>query len=132
MRLPFVAAGILVLSLCALPAHAQSRAVPVLIGGPESSEGCAGTAVVSVRSGSTLNLRSGPGLNHPVVARLPPGQSVSVCQLGERGWLGVVVHRTGRGASDCGLSDAGPRPKPYAGLCRAGWVSGEHLRLSAG
>jgi uncharacterized protein YgiM (DUF1202 family) len=105
---------------------------PVLIGGAESAEGCAGTATVAVRDGSTLNLRSGPGAGYPVIARLQPGQAVSICQSPGNGWLGVVVHRTSRGFRDCGLSDAGSRAKPYAGPCDSGWVREQFLRLQAG
>jgi hypothetical protein len=105
--------------------------VPVLIGGEEKAEGCGGTAVVSVAEGSTLNLRSGPGTNHAIVARLQRGQRVSVCQRGDKGWVGIVVSRTAEGRGDCGLSDAGPKPKPYAGPCTSGWVSEQFLRLSA-
>jgi hypothetical protein len=125
----------LALALCLWPrveiAARQRVPQPVLIGGAESSEGCAGTATVTVREGSTLNLRSGPGTGYAVVARLPPGQTVSICQSPGNGWVGVVVHRRGR-VSDCGLSDAGLRAKPYAGPCDSGWVKEEFLRLLAG
>ena len=120
----------LALWLRADAAGGQRTPQPVLIGGAESSEGCAGTATVIVGNGSTLNLRSGPGTAYAVVARLPAGQSVSICQSPGNGWAGVVVHK-GRGG-DCGLSDAGPRSKPYAGPCESGWVKVEFLRLLAG
>ena len=56
---------------------AQIRpAIPVMVGGQEASEGCTGTATISIRSGTTLNLRAGPGLTHPVIARLSDGQRV--------------------------------------------------------
>jgi hypothetical protein len=105
---------------------------PVLVGGEERSEGCAGTAIVAVRDGSALNLRTGPGMRYPVVGRLARGQSVSVCGSPENGWVGVIVHERGRGSSDCRLSDAGPQAKPYAGPCGSGWVKEEFLQLKAG
>jgi hypothetical protein len=137
-----VVKGALAPTLCALaavvclyPYHsmaaAQQSRQPVLIGGEESSEGCAGTATVAVRDGSTLNLRTGPGTSYPPVVRLSPGQAVSICQNPGNGWVGVVVHRRGR-VADCGLSDAGPKAKPYAGPCDSGWVKEEFLRLQAG
>jgi hypothetical protein len=114
-------------SMAAAPQSPQ----PVMIGGEESSEGCAGTATVAVRAGSTLNLRSGPGTSYGPVARLSPGQAVSICQSPGNGWVGVVVHGRGR-LADCGLSDAGPKAKPYTGPCDSGWVKEEFLRLQAG
>jgi hypothetical protein len=105
--------------------------VPVLIGGEESSEGCAGTAVVDVGERSTLALRSGPATTHPAIAQLRRGQSVSVCQRRKNGWVGIVVHRSGEDR-DCGLSDAGPKAKAYAGPCHSGWVLERYLRLQAG
>ena len=106
--------------------------VPVLIGGNESSEGCAGTAIVAVGEGGTLNLRSGPGMSHPIIARLPRGQSVSICQRGENGWVGIVVRPSGSNVRDCGLSDAGSKAIAYAGPCHSGWVLEHYLRLQAG
>lgn len=106
-------------------------AVPVLVGGQEASEGCTGTMVVTVRAGTTLNLRAGPGTDHPAIARLSNGQSVSICQR-RNGWVGVLVHRDTRGARDCGVSDAGPRPVAYAGPCQSGWLSERYLRIQAG
>jgi hypothetical protein len=113
-------------------AAAQPASRPVLVGGAASDEGCPGTATVAVSEGSTLNLRSGPGTTYPVAARLSPGQSVSICQRSGNGWVGVVVHKRVRGAGDCGLSDAGPRARPYGGPCESGWVKDEFLRLLAG
>jgi hypothetical protein len=106
--------------------------VPVLVGGEESAEGCAGTSTVAVREGSTLNVRTGPGTSHPIIAHLPRGQSVSVCQRLPNGWVGIVVHRYPPGVRDCGLSDAGPKPQAYAGPCDSGWVWEKYLRLHAG
>lgn len=132
MHIRRAAAATLALCLHGFPLGGQPRpSVPVLIGGEESSEGCGGTAVVSVRLGSTLNLRSGPGTSHAIIALLPRGQNVSVCQRGDKGWVGIVVNRTGEGRRDCGLSDAGPKPTPYKGPCTAGWVSEKYLRVSA-
>ena len=132
-----------VASLCAAAAvfvclphvaeSAQTRsAVPVMVGGTEASEGCAGTAVVATAAGGTLNLRAGPGLNHPVIARLAPGRSVSICQRLQGGWLGILVHRNTPGERDCGMSDAGSKPVAYSGACDSGWVSEKYLRIQAG
>lgn len=133
VRTRYAAAALLALCLYAVPAQGQTRPrVPVQVGGEGGSEGCWGSATVAVRSGSTLNLRSGPGTNHLIIGRLLPGQHVSVCQRANRGWVGIVVHRGDGGPSDCGLSDAGEEPKPYTGPCAAGWVSEAFLRLFAG
>jgi hypothetical protein len=105
--------------------------IPVMIGGQEASEGCAGTATISIRAGTRLNVRAGPGLTHPVIARLSDGQRVSICQRRE-GWVGVLVLRTGPGASDCQASDAGPKPMPYAGPCASGWITAKYVRMLAG
>ena len=111
---------------------AQIRpAIPLMVGGQEASEGCTGTATISIRSGTTLNLRAGPGLTHPVIARLSDGQRVSICQRRD-GWVGVLVFRTGPGPSDCQVSDAGPKPTPYAGPCVSGWITAKYVRILAG
>lgn len=111
---------------------AQVRpAVPVMVGGQEPAEGCAGTATISVRPGTRLNLRAGPGLSHPVIARLEDGQRVSVCQRRD-GWVGVLVQRDGPGPRDCQVSDAGAKPVPYSGPCASGWISRKYLRILAG
>jgi hypothetical protein len=107
-------------------------AVRVMIGGQESEEGCAGTAVVAVRDGSTLSLRAGPGASYPTLAQLGRGRSVSVCQRRGNGWVGIVVHAPGGRVRDCALSDAGTRPAAYAGPCDSGWVFEQYLRLQAG
>jgi uncharacterized protein YgiM (DUF1202 family) len=110
---------------------AQIRpAVPVMIGGQEASEGCVGTATVVVRAGA-LNLRAGPGLNHPVIARLTDGQRVSICQRRD-GWVGILVLRDGPGPRDCQASDAGPKRKPYEGPCSSGWIAAKYVRILAG
>jgi hypothetical protein len=106
--------------------------VPVMVGNKESTEGCAGTATVAVRGGRTLSLRAGPGANYAILAQLRRGQSVSVCQARESGWVGIVVNSEGGGARDCGLSDAGTRLTAYAGHCDSGWVFEKYLRLQAG
>jgi hypothetical protein len=128
----FVLAMVLFVCPQRLVGGGQRPAVPVLIGGPEHLEGCPGTAIVVVRSHSWLNLRSGPGRANPVLAQLQEGQPVSVCQRRGDGWIGVIVHPDDRHAADCGLSDAGAKPKAYAGPCRSGWVSGRYLRIQAG
>lgn len=111
---------------------AQIRpAVPVMVGGQEASEGCAGTATISIRAGIRLNLRAGPGLTHPVIARLADGQRISICQRRD-GWVGVLVLRDGPRPRDCQVSDAGPKPLPYAGPCVSGWISGRYVRVFAG
>jgi uncharacterized protein YgiM (DUF1202 family) len=117
--------------LCSISAT-QRASQPVVVGGEESSEGCAGTATVAVREGSSLNLRAGPATTYPVVTRLSAGQHVSICQSLRNGWVGVVVHERGPGPKDCRLSDTGPRARPYAGPCKSGWVKDEFLRLFAG
>ena len=135
--------SIAVASLCAAAAvfvclvhgraAAQTRpAVPVMVGGAEASEGCAGTALVATATGGTLNLRAGPGLNHPVIAQLAPGRSVSICQRRQGGWVGILVHRNQPEPRDCGVSDAGPKPVAYSGACDSGWVSEKYLRIQAG
>jgi len=112
---------------------AQIRStIPVMIGGAEASEGCAGTALVTISTDSTLNMRAGPGTRHPVLARLAPGQSVTVCQRTKSGWVGVLVPRNKTGPRDCGASDAGPTPKAYTGACDSGWVLEKYLRIEAG
>jgi hypothetical protein len=103
-----------------------------MVGGQEANEGCAGTALVAVRPGSTLNLRAGPGAGHQVLARLENRQSVTICQRLRSGWVGVLVPRESAQPRDCRASDAGPQAKAYAGPCDSGWVRDTFLRLLAG
>jgi len=105
--------------------------VPVMVGGQEASEGCAGTATLSIRASTKLNLRAGPGLTYSVIAQLSADQRISICQRRD-GWVGVLVLRTSTGPSDCQVSDAGPKPTSYAGPCVSGWLSAKYVRILAG
>jgi hypothetical protein len=131
----FLACGIAAVVSVWLPRTidgAQVRpSIPVMVGGQEADEGCAGTAIVAVRVG-TLNLRAGPGSNHPVLARLRNGQNVTICQRLQSGWVGVLVPRDSAKPRDCRVSDAGPTPTAYAGPCHSGWVRETYVRVLAG
>jgi Bacterial SH3 domain len=122
------AAGLILCAHGSIEAGQVRPKMSVLVGGEEKSEGCAGTAVVTVRR---LNVRSGPGTTHAIIAHLTRGQSVSVCRRLSGGWVGIVIHSQD-GPRDCRLSDAGPRQKAYTGPCDSGWVSEQYLQLQAG
>ncbi len=78
-----------------------------------------------------LTVRAGPGRDARPLDRLGPGRPVNVCEaLG--GWLGIVYGAGSRLDEDCGTGSPVPRPRPYAGPCRSGWVAARYVRIVAG
>ena len=130
MKLVCAGAAVIVGLACGAKAAQIRPAVPVMVGGADGSEGCAGTATLAIRAGSRINLRAGPGMSHPVIARLSSPHTVSICQRRD-GWVGILVLPRTR-PYDCGESDAGPKPTPYAGPCVSGWISAKYVRFLAG
>lgn len=115
-------------------AAASDRAPPpveVMVGGEPALDACGGTGTVAGLkpvSGNYLAVRAGPGLGFRELDRLPAGARLWICEQRD-GWLGVVY---GGADTDCGVATPGPVRGPYAGPCRAGWVSETYVRPEAG
>lgn len=78
-----------------------------------------------------LTVRAGPGRDSRPLDRLGPGRIVNVCERRDS-WLGIVYGPASRLDEDCGVGSPVPRPRPYAGRCRSGWVAARYVRIVAG
>lgn len=93
-----------------------------------------GTATVRTGAGTRLRVRSGPGTNYPIVARLNNGQSVAL--LGRNaggdwllvatpgddspfGWVAAAILATSATVDDLPVSSAAPLPTATAGVAPA-------------
>jgi hypothetical protein len=105
--------------------------VPVVVGEGPDTDACGSVALVSgldPKGANLLSVRSGPGVQHRRVDRVPTGQMVWVC--GRQGrWLAVVYSSTG---GNCGVSTPVDPPQAYAGACRQGWVFDAYVTLVGG
>jgi hypothetical protein len=116
----------------AASAAAVPRARPVMVGGGGGGvnvDPCPAFGEVrglNPRGDNFLSVRAAPNLGAREVGRLKSGEEVLVCDgSSDKKWWGVVYGRQGQ---DCRLVAAKP-PRPYAGPCRSGWVSGRYLRV---
>lgn len=135
--------AIAALALSGPPTYAQSdrnsslATVPVMIapyvGGVYDDHGnilrepnCSSTGTVKVDD--FLALKTGPGLNFPRIAKLPNGQMLIICndQHGPQGWMAVIVEDD-KGIAACFPRHSDLRAGPYAGPCKAGWVSEKYV-----
>lgn len=78
-----------------------------------------------------LTVRAGPGRDARALDRLGPGRIVNVCET-HGSWLGIVYGPSSGLGEDCGTGSPVPRPRPYAGPCRSGWVAARYIRIVAG
>lgn len=76
-----------------------------------------------------LTVRAAPVREARSLDRLGPGQQVWVCEEAS-GWSGIVYATRRNG--DCHVGSPVPRPRPYAGPCRQGWVASRYLVTIAG
>jgi len=106
-------------------AYANSDApLAVTVGAGAEGPACPLQAKVSVSSGGSLSVRTGPGAHFERSDRIASGTQVFLCdRAGNAGWVGIVY-----GGSDCGLSAPIHPPHAYAGSCRSGWVRSNYLR----
>ncbi len=102
---------------------AADGTMAVIVGGDRAEAACpvAGT-ITGLRSGGTLNVRTGPGTAHARLDALRNGQRVFVCDgsLDEQ-WLGVVYPAAA--GQECGVGAPRDPAMPYSGPCRSGWVN---------
>jgi len=76
-----------------------------------------------------LTVRAAPSREARALDRLGPGQQVWVCEESP-GWSGIVYAT--RRNRQCNVGSPVPRPRPYAGACRQGWVASRYLVTIAG
>ena len=102
---------------------AADGSLAVMVGGDAATPACPVSGTISgLRSGSTLNVRSGPGTQHRQLDALRNGRRVHVCDgTADEQWLGVV-YPTGTG-TDCGVGTPMAEGRAYGGPCRVGWVN---------
>lgn len=95
----------------------------VIVGGDASTPACPVSGTIArLREGSTLNVRAGPGTEHPRLDALRNGRRIYVCDgTPDEAWLGIV-YATEAGM-DCGVDRPSPGATAYRGPCRAGWVN---------
>ena len=125
--------GLAVLAALVTTAALAQAAVPVMVGryDPEL-DACGSQGQVTglnPNGDNFLAVRAGPGADYEKIDELHTGDIVNVCE-GE-GWLGIVYDDNADGSADCGVGT--PLPfGPYAGPCRAGWVSAKYIVIIAG
>jgi hypothetical protein len=117
-----------------LPVVARLQ-VPVTLHSPhESLDACSWGAVRPWRGppGDSVDVRSGPGPQYPVVERLATGHEFGLCD-GTPEWVGVIYTPGGQDAIRCGpLGTPVPEPIAYAGPCKSGWIQGDRIEVIAG
>lgn len=110
------------LATAAAPVVAADGSMAVMVGGDAAVPACPVSGTISgLRSGSTLNVRNGPGTEHARLDALRNGNRVHVCDgTADEEWLGVVYPS---GNQDCGVGSPSAEGHPYSGPCRVGWVN---------
>ncbi len=124
-----------------LPAQAQSKRVPVMVGGNPQFDACPSSGVVArlgpkrtedPKSGF-LSVRSGPGgAPYFEMDRLFNGDPILVC--GNEGpWHAVIYPGRGQTIDDCGpLGSPIRNRRAYEGPCRSGWLHRNYVEITAG
>lgn len=105
------------------PSVTTDGTMAVIVGGDAATAACPvdGT-ITGLRSGSTLNVRSGPGTGFPSRDALVNGRRVFVCDgSADSEWLGVVYPTAG--GQECGVAAPRGQGGAYVGPCRSGWVN---------
>jgi uncharacterized protein YgiM (DUF1202 family) len=121
-------------ALAAAPAVAAAQikiAVPIMLGGNDLYDACAGAGVVSKlnpRGSGFLSVRSGPGRSYAEMDRIYGGNAVHVCDS-KRAWTAIVYGGDGR---DCGVGRPWTKRLAYTGPCKYGWVSSRYVTVTAG
>ena len=95
----------------------------VIVGGDGATPACPVSGTIArLREGSTLNVRAGPGTEHPRLDALRNGRRIYVCDgTPDEAWLGIVYPT--EAGMDCGVDRPSPGAAAYRGPCRAGWVN---------
>jgi hypothetical protein len=121
------------IALACLPSLtlAQSGRVDVIAGQNAGLDACGTVGVVrglDPQGDGFLAVRAGPGSGYTMLDKVYNDYLLNICDTRGK-WLGVVYsHET----EDCGVSTPWPRPAPYRGPCRSGWVYGAYVKDFAG
>lgn len=119
------------LLLCAGPALAGTRPVPVRIGQVEDLDACLSLGVVTGLRHSLLAVRAGPGPSFQQVDELGNGREVFLCDASaDSEWHGIVYPASE--GDECGVTSPVPTERPYPGPCRSGWVHRRWIKVIAG
>ena len=127
-----ISAVLLTMLLGANAALAGGSKVPVIYGKEAELDACpSGGEVQNVDKGSDqfLALRSGPGTNYDMVAKLKTGQKFAMCDS-KPGWIGIIVFPNEKDL--CGADSSQKKPIPYNGPCLSGWVSEKYVKQISG
>lgn len=131
----------MMLAASTMPALAQSKRVPVMVGGNPQFDACPSSGVVArlgpkraedPKSGF-LSVRSGPGgAPYFETDRLFNGDPILVC--GDEGpWHAVIYPGRGQTIDDCGpLGSPIRNRRAYEGPCRSGWLHRNYVEITAG
>lgn len=110
------------------PAAVDSSLVPVMVGGEEDLDACAGVDAII----ASVTVRSGPGDHYAVVEHLDRGAQVYACDMSpDSRWEGIVSIPADD-AEICGVSSPIPARQAYHGTCRSGWIPKDSVIVVAG
>ncbi len=131
--------AMLLAALMAAPvaAHGPADAQPVMIGndGPDM-DACGGWGMVqglNPDGDNFLAVRAAPTTQASKMDELHEGEEVWFCDNSEdQQWVGIVYGASREPGVDCEVGANLPRPVPYLGPCRSGWVSARYVILLAG
>ncbi len=135
-----LSAGLLVLFLAlsnSTVVFGADGSVPVVVGGEEELDACAGIGVVSglnPKGDGFLSVRSGPDVSYSEQDELREAAEVYICGASkDKRWLGIVYSNS-KSVSiyDCGVSSPVSPARPYRGKCRSGWVRAKWIKGVAG
>ncbi|MDU8926940.1 SH3 domain-containing protein [Alisedimentitalea sp. MJ-SS2] len=120
-RLLIATATIMLISGCMVSqAAAQKRPeVPIMLH-PDTEHGTCSIGFQVNAGGATL--RSGPGVEYPVIATLKAGHVVAGCNH-QNGWEGVIDGQD----ESCSIGIMVTSARPYEGTCKSGWVEEKAL-----
>ena len=103
--------------------------VPVMIGGEPDEDACGGTGEIrgiSRYGDGYVAVRSGPGTKYKIIDKIyRNGMHVAMCDTNGK-WEGVVY-----GNGKCGTGSPVPKPQPYKGKCKSGWIYKQYVKLIA-
>jgi uncharacterized protein YraI len=134
----------------AVTATSAATATPAATGTLTSTAGgeaALGTATVRTSSGVRLRVRSGPGSDYPIVARLSNGQKVTLLgrnaagnwllvalpgQTGPYGWVSASYLTTSAQIAELPVSSVAPAPAPTATAAPAASASSQAVTPAPG